>query len=478
MPSNIIIELAERNGVQGESTSEWTNTFENVSIETGDVIQVKTALINTLDANTNNIVIQEDVEAKIVVGVYDNPLLDGAQFISADLTTNGGSYSQFRKPVRTGQTIDNSTQLYNNPWVAVKKTADGYELFANTITITIKAGVYEPDDLANQITQQMQQFSEFGRNMFFATNNSSDNSNFQPGEIANNAEQLVNNDVIMVHVGSVETIITQQKVPFLNDAAAPMYSFQTDPQNEFYALGAPSAELSFDGQRFLFKFLHTPLMISSNVNQNPPYDNMAISIYEGGVVRRNSGVYLRGLTPVSFWAKLGFNSTTEFLNTDDIVAGFDVPEQIEKCTTKQYAGADAFRNKSQRSVPQLKSGANYTWLQYGTSDISTEIVPKDTYQSDGIGYYLLETVTNFKTDYQTNGTITSIMSKQYNNADFITVYAESSIPYQHVGEPIVLSTCTCRILDPTTNNPVGNLGDASVVFLEIIKAPPPAIKSK
>jgi hypothetical protein len=115
-------------------------------------------------------------------------------------------------------------------------------------------------------------------------------------------------------------------------------------------------------------------------------------------------VYLRGLTPLSFWAKLGFNSTTEFLNTDDIVAGFDVPEQIEKCTTKQYAGADAFRNKSERSVPQLKSGNAYTWLQYGISDISTEIVPKDTYQSDGIGYYLLETVTNFKTDYQTNGT--------------------------------------------------------------------------
>jgi hypothetical protein len=349
MPSNIIIELAERNGVQGESTSEWTNTFENVSIETGDVIQVKTALINTLDSNTNNIVIQEDIEAEIVVGVYDNPLLDGGEFISNDLTTQGGSYAQFRKPIRTGQNIEDATQMYNNPWVAVKKTADEYELFSNTITISIKAGVYEPDDLANQITQQMQQFSESGRNMFFSTNNVSDSSNFQPAEIATNAEQLADNDVIMVHVGSVESIITQQKVPWLNQAAAPMYSYQTDAQGEFYALGAPSAELSFDGQRFLFKFLHTPLMISSNVNQTAPYDNMGISIYEGGVVRRNSGVYLRGLTPVSFWAKLGFNSTTEFLNTDDIVAGFDVPEQMhykaicwcrciqkqirEKCTT-------------------------------------------------------------------------------------------------------------------------------------------------
>ena len=92
--------------------------------------------------------------------------------------------------------------------------------------------------------------------------------------------------------------------------------------------------------------------------------------------------------------------------------------------------------------------------------------------------YLCECVCVNVCMYQTNGTITSIMSKQYNNADFITVYAESSIPYEHVGEPVVLSTCTCRILDPTTNQPVNSLGEASVVFLEIIKAPTPAIKSK
>jgi hypothetical protein len=212
-------------------------------------------------------------------------------------------------------------------------------------------------------------------------------------------------------------------------------------------------------------------MISSNVGEKAPFDNMGISMYRGGVVKRNSGVFLRGLTPASFWDKLGFDSTTIFLNDDDITGGGDIITILERSTTEQYAGADAYRNKGSRSVPQIMTSITpFTWLQYGLSDLSTQIIPKNTYQADRIGYYLLETITNFNTDYVNNGTITSIMSKQYNNADFITVYSESSIPYQHIGEPVMLSSIRIRILDPTTNLPVDSLGEASVVFLEIIKS--------
>jgi hypothetical protein len=113
-------------------------------------------------------------------------------------------------------------------------------------------------------------------------------------------------------------------------------------------------------------------------------------------------------------------------------------------------------------------------LQYGLSDVSTSIIPQDSYQSDRIGYYLLETVANFEIDYRTGderkGTITSIMSKQYNSSDFITVYSQSSIPYEHVGEPLVLSSMTTRIIDPSTGQPVSTLGKASVIFMEIIRS--------
>ena len=47
MPSNIILECAQRKGTKHpDSNSEWVSTFQNpVPIETGDVIQLKQALI-------------------------------------------------------------------------------------------------------------------------------------------------------------------------------------------------------------------------------------------------------------------------------------------------------------------------------------------------------------------------------------------------------------------------------------------------
>ena len=484
MPSNIIIELAERDGEQGVSSAEWVNSINPPQIiENGDVIQIKTALINTLDATTSNIVLPDDVLVRIVVGMYDNPILD-AGFVSNNLITNGGNYEQFRKSVRTGQGIDNDPGLFNQPYLAVcRNSNDEYTLFSNEIIINIKAGVYEPQDIANQITQQMQNFdgsSYITRGMFFSSHDSTEGWNFQSTQIATNATQIAKLDVIMMGIGDVKTCLDSQEVPNEGEASSMMYSYQTDGQGENYALGAPSSELSFDGERFIFKFLHTPLMISSNVDEKAPFDNMGISMYRGGVVKRNSGVFLRGLSPASFWDKLGFDSTTVFLNDDDITGGGDISSILSRSTTEQYAGADAYRNKGSRSVPQIMTSVTpFTWLQYGLSDLSTQIIPKNTYQADRIGYYLLETITNFNTDYVNNGTITSIMSKQYNNADFITVYSESSIPYQHIGEPVMLSSIRIRILDPTTNLPVDSLGQASVVFLEIIKAEKqPAIKSK
>ena len=295
MPSNIIIELAERDGHQGDSSAEWVNSISPPQIiENGDVIQIKTALINTLDATTSNIVLTEDVEVKIIIGMYDNPLLN-AGFVSNDLITNGGSYEQFRKSVRAGQAIVNDAALFNQPYLAVSRNSnDEYTLFANEIIINIKAGVYEPQDIANQITQQMQNFdgsSYISRGMFFSSDDSTEGWNFQPTQIANNATQMAKLDVIMMGIGDVKTCLDSQAVPNAGEVSAMMYSYQTDGQGENYALGAPSSELSFDGERFIFKFLHTPLMISSNVDEKGPYDNMGISMYRGGVVKRNSGVF-------------------------------------------------------------------------------------------------------------------------------------------------------------------------------------------
>eukprot|EP00035_Acanthoeca_spectabilis_P033237 m.22523 g.22523 ORF g.22523 m.22523 type:complete len:87 (+) comp5825_c0_seq1:3-263(+) len=46
------VELSEFHGDSGSNNGEWTNTFQNkLSLESGDVLQIKQALINTQAAD-------------------------------------------------------------------------------------------------------------------------------------------------------------------------------------------------------------------------------------------------------------------------------------------------------------------------------------------------------------------------------------------------------------------------------------------
>ena len=85
--------------------------------------------------------------------------------------------------------------------------------------------------------------------------------------------------------------------------------------------------------------------------------------------------------------------------------------------------------------------------------------------------------TDFRDSDQRKGGITAILSKQYNNNDFITCYSESSVPYTHIGNTVNLSNLRLRVIDPTTNEVVQGLGDSNVVFFEIIKASNPLDKN-
>ena len=106
------------------------------------------------------------------------------------------------------------------------------------------------------------------------------------------------------------------------------------------------------------------------------------------------------------------------------------------------------------------------------------LLADDTYVLDTTGYYLLEVIANFDTEYKRNdgrqSSIVGVISKQYNASDYVTGYLDSSIPYTHQGSPQSLSNFTVRVIDPSTKEPVKGLGGNSTVFMEIVKAPPAA----
>lgn len=90
--STYTVELSEYQGTAGASNGEWTNTFQNkISLEDGDVLQIKQALVNSQTASADSITIAEDTVIGITCGFYDNPVL----------LTNG-SFSMIDSAMQTG----------------------------------------------------------------------------------------------------------------------------------------------------------------------------------------------------------------------------------------------------------------------------------------------------------------------------------------------------------------------------------------
>ena len=89
------------------------------------------------------------------------------------------------------------------------------------------------------------------------------------------------------------------------------------------------------------------------------------------------------------------------------------------------------------------------------------------------GYYLLSispSNVDFQNDTDNNNHIVGILSRQNQINDFITCYGgESTLTYQNLGEPYLLSEINIQILDPITKQPVVGLGEMSSLFIEIIK---------
>jgi hypothetical protein len=68
---------------------------------------------------------------------------------------------------------------------------------------------------------------------------------------------------------------------------------------------------------------------------------------------------------------------------------------------------------------------------------------------------------------QINPKISAIVSAQYSQGNIITGYGDSGIPYQHVGNPYIISEAYVRILDADGNNPV-DLGPNNDIWIDVL----------
>jgi len=227
--------------------------------------------------------------------------------------------------------------------------------------------------------------------------------------------------------------------------------------------------------------------------------DLALPVYlsEAGSMVGNpatTGVLITGLKSVgdnnTFWSNLGFSSSIYY--NDAVMKGLtargDRTRYIESKGTGQVLqnpnlnstfssmlssypifGGDIRTAKAQTYIPQ-----EFYDQQATTKGLEAD----DTYVLDTTGYYLLEVIANFDTEYKRNdgrqSSIVGVISKQYNASDYVTGYLNSATPYTHQGSPQSLSNFTVRVIDPSTKEPVKGLGGNSTVFMEIVKAPPAA----
>ena len=468
MSSNIILECAERNAFGDPTTNvfgQWTNTFsETIPIEEGDIISMKQALINTRSATTGNLVLEKDTDVIMTMGFYEFPMdnlniaVNSADFTTGATNTNPSNYRSNTTPATTIST--------NQPYVLCLASGDASsDLYTNDIEFTIKSGAYTPEGIAEVITQQMTQninFIAIDTDMFFIN---------------------ANTKLQAVLAGESPSAYT------LADA----YQHQpldTGTEQSTPFAGATQTDMEFKNGRFQFSNLHTPLKTKDASNK---YTVVSTSTYNNGdendpyglsFVNRLGGVFLNNLQPATFWDTLGFspsyNTNNLFVSKSQILAldassdqGTGVRDYLELRTTRQNVTNSMFR-RTDTPIPSIKNrvqGAP-TFQQYNASVITVPLMAGSTFQPEAVGYYLLEAVANFNTEFRNSterkSAVTAIVSKQYNNSDFITIYDESSIPYVHVGNPTFLSEITLRVLDPITGDVVTSLGAANVVFLRLI----------
>lgn len=283
---------------------------------------------------------------------------------------------------------------------------------------------------------------------------------------------------------------------------------------------------------FSFDNMHQPLRISdqgvfkpaialfSAANHNSPNnsapDNSNVptgtpKVNDLYIIDRIGGICFTKLDSSlpNFWSDyLGFGDTTRLCvnplsfryNTNDKAFGISMNEFISK-TTSPYNSTDnilinnfKFANNPVIGSTEIQDLINpnyqiYTpavadWSSYQivsvesfyelTTDITNPIMAtKLPTNVLDCGHYLISIEGSYNTQLnnsQDTYQIKAICSKYYLNNDFVSGGFETSINYEHIGLPVILSKYRVKILNPSNKQPA-DLGINNVVYLQIIKKP-------
>lgn len=264
----------------------------------------------------------------------------------------------------------------------------------------------------------------------------------------------------------------------------------------------------------------------SGDQENQPNPNLPTNRYRVG---KNCGILLTDLQPASLWSdQLGFDldrfkrdpqtgKQTNVPNPDCILVAVNQKSKngngVEYTTNGLQTGlplfytlpkdgkqmtngflgvntifeqASNFQKQVTLSAPSDKGEAksHFVALEQQTQDITAgDSLFSATSGKTTFGYFLIEVQAQFQNNYvNTVGNfkhIVAVVSRYYEKESYTSSTSADSIIYTHSGEPVLINSFRCRILD-SDKRVADNIGNDNTVILELVKAPkqPKAVKEK
>ena len=338
----------------------------------------------------------------------------------------------------------------------------------------LKAGKYDPASLAVQLTQL---FSS--ANGLVQYNNQ---SLFQPNnQLLTRTDGPLNNAMVFrrLDVSGLVTFTDQNTYSYWDISAN---------QPEPYFIGASTFALEYGqaGPVYQISYIHTPLSNPARVGEQ----DLGIFHYTNtnglqfNVVKAAGGVAIHDLQPQSFWqSTLGIRDKLIVpLLQDASGTQYYEKQSLLNSITEGFHGLGSFLlapaettngYNDPRKVAPIPPASNPVYID--VTGQSRAIIGETPTENSREGFYLIEVLNFFR---RTGGyidsdenriNISAIASTQYLNANSVTAFADSGIPYIHRGEPYLISEATVRILDPVTKQPATGLGNNTCIFLQVDK---------
>lgn len=367
---------------------------------------------------------------------------------------------------------------------SVESTNEHYEPHYENIVITIPKGSYDPEDLAERMSEEFTKLDgdimvSYPRGNPLLLNTEDDLYRRNAGRLWIKQSGEVN---------STSTGLTQFKGAFkYGESTGKRYYFGTNQLVFKYDQGS---------QRFFIDYNHFPLY-NSNSEMIVALKQITADTATFDLISANGGILFRSLsaytvkgdvtTQIDFWEeKLGFNLgevcvSIEHIENNVLGTKVLVPKfkgiKIGKSITSGETGVDILIDKS--IAPEGPALSNISPTITQTNPIRAEGVFSNV--NFNTGYYLIE-INGLNTELITETDIKShilgIVGKFYENENYTTGSTDDAIVYTHNSPvPLVVNELKVRILD-SDYKLASAIGEDNTIFLQHFRPSPQQVKEQ